>query len=59
LIAPAIEELLRYEGPTYAMVRIALEDVALSSGTIGRDDRVFLMINAANRDPRHFDEPNA
>jgi cytochrome P450 len=58
LIAQAIEELLRYEGPTAAMVRIALEDVALPSGTIGRGDRVFLMINAANRDPRHFDEPD-
>jgi cytochrome P450 len=57
LIAPATEELLRYEGPTAAMVRIALEDVALPSGTIGRGDRVFLMINAANRDPRHFEEP--
>jgi len=40
------------------MVRIALEDVALpSGGTIGRGDRVFLMINAPNRDPRHFDDP--
>ena len=58
LIVPAVEELLRYEGPTAAMVRIALEDVALpSGGTIGRGDRVFLMINAANRDPRHFDDP--
>ncbi|HEV8437708.1 MAG TPA: cytochrome P450 [Methylomirabilota bacterium] len=56
LMAPAIEELLRYEGPTAAMVRIAREDVALPSGTIGRGDRVFLMINAANRDPRNFDE---
>ena len=35
------------------MVRIAREDVELpSGGTIGRGDRVFLMINAANRDPR-------
>ena len=58
LIVPAVEELLRYEGPTAAMVRIALEDVGLpSGGTIGRDDRVFLMINAANRDGRHFEEP--
>lgn len=59
LIVPAVEELLRYEGPTAAMVRIALEDVGLpSGGTIGRGDRVFLMINAANRDPRHFKEPD-
>ncbi len=59
LIVPAVEELLRYEGPTAAMVRIALEDVGLpGGGTIGRGDRVFLMINAANRDPRQFDEPD-
>ena len=56
---PAVEELLRYEGPTAAMVRIALEDVGVpSGGTIGRSDRVFLMINAANRDPRQFEEPD-
>jgi cytochrome P450 len=36
-------------GPTAPMVRIALEGVPLpSGGTIGRGDRVFLMINAAN-----------
>ena len=59
LIVPAVEELLRYEGPTAAMVRIALEDVGVpSGGTIGRSDRVFLMINAANRDPRQFEEPD-
>jgi len=58
LIVPAVEELLRYEGPTAAMGRIALEDVALpSGGTISRGDRVFLMINAANRDPGPFDDP--
>ncbi len=57
-IATAVEELLRYEGPSGAMTRIALEDVALPGGTIGRGDRVFLMINAANRDPRQFDEPD-
>jgi len=58
LIVRAVEEMLRYEGPTAAMVRVALEDVGLpSGGTIGRGDRVFLMINSANRDSRHFDEP--
>jgi cytochrome P450 len=58
LTAPAVEELLRYDGPTAAMVRIAREDVAIDGRTIRRGDRLFLMISAANRDPRQFAEPD-
>jgi cytochrome P450 len=54
----AVEELLRYDGPSQAMVRVAREDVPVDGRVIGRGDRVFLMINAANRDPRQFEEPD-
>jgi hypothetical protein len=47
----AVEELLRYDGPTPAMVRVAREDLRIGDKDIGRGDRLFLMINAANRDP--------
>jgi cytochrome P450 len=58
LAASAVEELLRYDGPTPAMVRVAREDVPLDDRVVRRGDRVFLMINAANRDPRQFVEPD-
>jgi cytochrome P450 len=57
LTASAVEELLRYDGPTAAMVRIAREDLPIDGRMVRRGDRLFLMINAANRDPRQFTEP--
>ncbi len=58
LTGSAVEEILRYDGPTPAMVRVAVEDIGLEGHTIRRGDRVFTMINAANRDPRQFAEPD-
>jgi cytochrome P450 len=58
-LAPsAIEELMRYDGPTQAMVRVAVEDVEMAGKTIKRGDRIFTMINAANRDPAQFTDPD-
>jgi hypothetical protein len=60
-LAPsAVEEMLRYDGPTQAMTRIALEDARLddASPVIRTGDRVFALLNAANRDPRVFAEPD-
>lgn len=58
-IPEAIEELLRYDGPVGAIVRIAKEDVELEGRTIQRGQRVFAMINAANRDPLQFRDPDS
>jgi hypothetical protein len=58
LAASAVEELLRYDGPTAAMVRIAREDLPIDGRVVRRGDRLFLMINAANRDPRQFTAPD-
>jgi len=58
-LAPAaVEELLRYDGPIGAQVRVVLEDQALHGKTLRAGDRVFLMMNAANRDPRAYPEPD-
>jgi cytochrome P450 len=58
LAGSAVEEILRYDGPTPTMVRVAVEDIELQGRTMRRGDRVFTMINAANRDPRQFAEPD-
>jgi cytochrome P450 len=54
----AIEELLRYDSPNQNQGRIALEDVELAGRTIRRGQLVYCMINAANRDPAQFSDPD-
>lgn len=58
LAVSAVEELLRYDGPNQAMVRIATEDFDLDGRRIRHGDRLFLMLNAANRDPGQFSDPD-
>jgi cytochrome P450 len=58
-LAPAaVEELLRYDGPIGAQVRIVQEPHALHGKTFKKGERVFLMMNAANRDPRAYPDPD-
>jgi cytochrome P450 len=57
LAGSAVEELLRYDGPTQAVTRIAVEDVELRGRQIRRGARVFLNLSAANRDPEQFSDP--
>ena len=58
-LAPAaIEELLRYDGPIGAQVRIVQAPLTLHGKALQPGDRVFLLMNAANRDPRAFPDPD-
>ncbi len=58
-LAPAaVEELLRYDGPIGAQVRIVQEPQRFHGRELQAGDRVFLMMNAANRDPRAYAEPD-
>jgi cytochrome P450 len=58
-LAPAaVEELLRYDGPIGAQVRIVQTGRALHGRELKSGERVFLMMNAANRDPRAFPDPD-
>lgn len=52
-----VEEVLRHDGPNAAATRVASEDITLGGHTIRKGQRVFAMINAANRDPELFDNP--
>jgi len=59
LIAPAIEEMLRYQGPLEtATKRYAREDVAIGDVTIPRGDMVYAVLASANRDERQFSDPD-
>jgi hypothetical protein len=58
-LAPrAVEELLRYDGPSGAQVRVVKIAQALRGRTLKPGERVFLMLNAANRDPGAYDDPD-
>jgi cytochrome P450 len=58
-LAPAaVEELLRYDGPIGAQVRIVQGPQAFHGREFKTGDRVFLMMNAANRDERAYPEPD-
>lgn len=58
-LAPAaVEELLRYDGPIGAQVRIVREPHTLYGKRLAPGERVFLLLNAANRDPRAYVDPD-
>jgi cytochrome P450 len=54
----AVEEMLRFDGPSLSMVRVAAQDFEWHGQRIGRGERVFLFMSAANRDPRVFADPD-
>ena len=58
LLPTAIEELLRYDGPVQATVRVALEDVAIDDHVIPEGSLVLVSIGSANHDPDMFDDPD-
>jgi cytochrome P450 len=57
--AAAVEEFLRFDAPTPAMVRIALVDQVIGGHVIKAGDRVWAMLGAANRDGSEFTGPDA
>jgi len=58
LIPAAIEEQLRFISPVQGFYRTATRDYTIGSTTIPEGARVLLLFAAANRDPRHFDNPD-
>ena len=56
LIDSTIEEVLRFDGPTNALVRVVAQDHELHGCKMREGQRVFVMVNSANRDPRVFDD---
>jgi cytochrome P450 len=58
LVPNAIEELLRYEPPGPHVARWVAEDIEFHDQTIPAGSALLLMLSSANRDERHFDEPD-
>ncbi|PWV75596.1 Cytochrome P450 [Prauserella marina] len=57
-IGTAVEELLRFDGPSRLEQRLLAEDVELRGTTLRKGDNVFLVQSAANRDPEVFERPH-
>nr|WP_246083671.1 cytochrome P450 [Nonomuraea diastatica] len=58
LAAGAVEELLRYLSVAATGMRGVLEDVELGGRRLKAGDTVIIAINAANRDPARFPDPD-
>ncbi|MBP2369530.1 cytochrome P450 [Pseudonocardia parietis] len=58
LLPGAVEELMRYLSVVDILLRYATEDIELGGETIGAGSTVVVSMLAANRDPRHFDDPD-
>ena len=58
LISKWVEETLRYDNSTQALMRVTLEDVELRGVTIPAGERVLLLVGSGNRDPEVFERPD-
>jgi cytochrome P450 len=56
--AAAMTEFLRYDTPVQWVSRITTRAVPMYSYVIPADQRVLLLIGAANRDPRRYEHPD-
>lgn len=59
LITSAVEEFLRFDGPSNAIARVVKVEHQIDGKSLRAGDRVFGFANAANRDPRAFADPQA
>lgn len=57
LMVGAVDEFLRFESPVQFVARKAAEPLSLGGKQIEKDDFIFLMIGAANRDPEEYPDP--
>lgn len=54
---PAIDEMLRFDGPVRGIGRVATEDMTIGDHSIAQGELIYLMLADANRDPEHFPDP--
>jgi cytochrome P450 len=57
LMSPAVEELLRFNGPVQATGRVATEDIEVGGVTVKEGQVAFVLLGSANHDPTKFPDP--
>ncbi len=58
LARDAFEEALRFESPFQMLFRTTTRDVELAGQSIAADEKILVSLAAANRDPRHWQDPD-
>ena len=58
LVGAAFEETLRLESPVQAFFRVTTRDVEIDGTILPAQSRVLLHFGAANRDERHYSDPD-
>jgi pimeloyl-[acyl-carrier protein] synthase len=58
ILRSAIEEIVRYESPVARQPRLLKHNTFLGDVELHEGDVLFQMLNAANRDPAHFEDPD-
>ena len=58
LIASAVDECLRFDGPIVGTVRVLHQDTEFGGQVIPKDASVFALLASANRDPAVFPDPD-
>jgi len=59
LVAPAVEEMLRWWTPVMVFRRTATRDCEVNGQPVARGEKVVVSFLSANRDPRVFDDPGS
>ena len=58
LVAPAVEEMLRYDSPVQLIHRQVMEDIEVGGLRLRQGETILTLLGAANRDPARFPEPD-
>lgn len=58
-IENAVEECLRFDPPVHWISRNALADTVFHGQKVARGETVYTVLGSANRDPEHYEDPDA
>lgn len=58
LLPNVIDETLRFEPTGHSLARYVAEDVEYYGTTVPAGDALLLLVASANRDPRHYEDPD-
>ena len=58
LVPAFIEEVMRYDPPTHALLRQASRDVTVAGTIVAGGEFVYLMLGSAGRDEQHYHNPD-
>lgn len=59
LVASLAEEVVRYDGPVQSFFRNTLSETVIAGTTVPKGVKVMLLFGSANRDERHFPDPDS